>query len=316
MDRGGRDRPRPREDPRGGPDLGAAVAADWRSLLFVPGTRLDRYPKALASGADLVCVDLEDAVATQDKDAARAAVVALAGGAGWRREVSAVRVNPVRSREGRADVEALATEPGIAADGALVVVVPKVDGPDELDMVREPFEATGASVRLVAMIETARGLEAAPAIAAAPAVAAVFLGAVDLAAELGCAIEWDALLYARSRLVHAVALAGGGRVRLLDVPFLALDDLHGLEAETRAVSRLGFTGKAAIHPRQIEPIHAAFAPTRDDLDRARRILEAYDRAGGGVLEVDGRMVDRPVVEAARRMVARATTTSETRWKKS
>jgi citrate lyase beta subunit len=124
---------------------------------------------------------------------------------------------------------------------------------------------------------------------------------VDLAAELGCALEWDALLYARSRLVHASALGGVGSI---DVPFLDLRDRAGLDAEVRAVARLGFRAKAAIHPGQIEIIHEAFAPTELELERARRILDAHQRSEGGVTVLDDRMIDRPVVEAARRTLAR------------
>lgn len=191
-----------------------------------------------------------------------------------------------------------------AATGApgLTIVLPKVGSPGQLADVHRRCRAAGVDGRLVAMIETAEGLEVASDLARAPGVIAVFLGAVDLAAELGCAIEWDALLYARSRVVHAAAL---GRVQAIDVPFLDLEDGVGLEAETRAVASLGFTCKAAIHPAQVAPIHAAFAPSGAEVERADRILDAYERAGGGVVVLDGRMVDRPIVEAARRTLERA-----------
>lgn len=273
----------------------------WRSLLFVPGSRTDRYPKALASGADLVCADLEDAVPPADKEAARRSVLELIQGATWRGDRSAVRVNPARVEAGGDDLAALASLP---AAEPLTVVVPKVDGPPDVERVRDALATGGREVTLVAMIETARGLENVADIAGMPDVSALFLGAVDLAAELGCALEWDALLYARSRLVHAAAL---GRVGVIDVPHLGLDDVEGVGEEARAVAGLGFTAKAAIHPRQIEPIHEAFRPGPEEVDRARRLLDAYHRAGGGVISFEGRMVDRPVVEAARRTVQRAAT---------
>ena len=268
----------------------------------MPGSRTDRYPKGLASGADLVCVDLEDAVAPGDKDAARRSVLELIQGASWRADRSAVRVNPARTQAGGDDLAALASLP---AAEPLTVVVPKVDRADDVEQVRDALAAGGRDVNLVAMIETARGLEDAAHIAGVPGVSALFLGAVDLASELGCSLEWDALLYARSRVVHAAALGGVG---VIDVPHLGVDDVAGVAAEARAVAGLGFTAKAAIHPNQIEPIHDAFRPGPEEADRARRLLDAYHRAGGGVISFEGGMVDRPVVEAARRTLQRAATT--------
>jgi citrate lyase beta subunit len=217
---------------------------------------------------------------------------------------STVRVNPASSDEGAEDLQALIDlRAGARLPAGLNVVVPKVDDPDDVQGVRGPLEEAGWRPTVVAMVETARGLEAAAEIAGAPGVVALFLGGVDLAAELGCALTWDALLYARGRLVHAAALAGG--VGLLDVPDLDMEDVEGLEARTRAVADLGFTGKSAVHPRQIEPIHAALAPAPGEVDGARRLLDAYHRGGGGVVSFEGIMVDRPVAEAARRVLWRA-----------
>jgi len=284
----------------------------WRSLLFFPGLRPELYPKAKASGADLVTADLEDAVGPDYKGAARESVSRLLASPDWTPARSAVRINAPSSRHGVADLEslALAVTQGLVGGGRdalgprLTVLVPKVSAPGELLDVHEVFEGVGASVRLVAMIETAAGLEAAPAIARTRGVVALFLGAVDLAVELGCDVSWDALLYARSRIVHAAALGG---VWALDVPALAWDDPGGLEDETRAVARLGFTGKAAIHPGQVAPIHRAFTPSHESVVRARALLQAYSGGGGGVVAHQGIMVDRPVVEAARRTLARART---------
>ncbi|MCA1789580.1 MAG: HpcH/HpaI aldolase/citrate lyase family protein [Thioalkalivibrio sp.] len=181
------------------------------------------------------------------------------------------------------------------------MLLPKVSEAGEVSEVVGMFEAAGHDVRIVAMIETALGVEHAVAVARTPGVVALFLGAVDLASDLGCALEWDALLHARSRIVHASAVA---RVQSIDVPFLALHDKVGLDEETRAVARLGFTGKAAIHPGQIATIHAALAPTDAELERARRILDAHESGTGGVSVFEGRMIDRPVVEAARRTINR------------
>lgn len=249
-------------------------------------------------------MDLEDAVAPQHKAQARRQVVDLMGAGQWVASRSALRVNPAPSLECADDVAALIELRNTSRlSPELVVVVPKVEAGGEIEDVRRPLEEAGWRPVIIAMVETARGLEVAADIAGAPGVVALFLGGVDLAADLGCALTWDALLYARGRLVHAVALAGGRA--LLDVPDLNLDDVPGLERRTRAVADLGFTGKSAIHPRQIGPIHAALAPPAEEVARARRLLDAYHRGGGGVISFEGIMVDRPVAEAARRVVWRA-----------
>ncbi|MDZ7778798.1 MAG: CoA ester lyase [Gemmatimonadota bacterium] len=275
----------------------------WRSLLFFPATRPDRYEKALETGADMVCADLEDAVARDAKGEARARAAELLRDGPWRAERAAIRINAVDSETGRRDLEEVTAAWAAGSHGEpLTLVIPKVSGAADVGQVREAARGAGITVRAIAMIESASGLENAAAIARAPSVVALLLGAVDLAADLGCDLDWEALLYARGRVVHAAAL---GRVPTLDVPSLELDDPAGLAAHTRAVARLGFSGKAAIHPRQIAPIHEALAPTAEELRRARAILDAYERAGEGVFSFEGTMVDRPVVEAARKTVHRA-----------
>ncbi len=269
-----------------------------RSILFCPGSRPERFAKAFASGADVVCLELEDGVAPEAKDRARDAVIAfLMHDADRSTAVECVvRVNDPRTDIGRRDVDALAA---LARDRRpAAVMVPKVDGPEELEAV-----ARVLGLVLLPMIETARGLERVAEIAdAGLALGALVFGGMDLAAELGARFDWEPLLYARSRIVHAAALAG---VAAIDVPWAPLDDVVGLQTETRRVARLGFTGKLAIHPMQVPLIHAALAPDADELAAAHRIVDAADRAAGGVLVVDGRMVDRPVVLAARRVLARA-----------
>jgi citrate lyase beta subunit len=305
---------------------GGEARRSRRSVLFCPASRPDRFASALASGADAVCLDLEDGVAPDAKAGARAAVLELlagrgnggsgrgaspegdpSGGAspgGVERRVPpappeiVVRINDPRTEVGREDVEALRrTHPPDA------VMVPKVDGPGVLaDLVRT-FAGRAGPPALLPLIETARGLHRVEALVGAglPLGALVF-GGMDLSAELGARFEWEPLLYARSRVVHAAALAGVGAI---DVPWAPLDEPEGLEAETRRVARLGFTGKLAIHPAQVPVIHRGLAPDADELATARRVIEAAAGAGGGVVVVDGRMVDRPIVLGAERILARA-----------
>jgi (S)-citramalyl-CoA lyase len=155
------------------------------------------------------------------------------------------------------------------------------------------------------MIETLRGLEAAAEISRAlpsDRVLAVLLGCVDLSLELGCALEWEPLLYARSRVIHAAALAGAG---VIDSPYLDVSNPAALEEEARRSARLGFMGKSAIHPSQLAPIHRAFAPSSEQLARARAVVEAFERMAGGVALLDGKLIERPVYLAAKRLLSSA-----------
>ena len=270
----------------------------WQSLLFVPGDRPDRYAKAVASGADCACIDLEDAVAPSAKTEARAHALTFVR-EGERGEAAlALRVNAVGSDEGRADLADLA-EVDRAPDA---LVLPKVGSAEDVQAAREALASRHPGTVLVPLVETAEGLLHAVEIARAQGVVAVLFGGLDLAADLGAALTWDALLYARSRVVHATALAG---VAAIDGPFPDIHDLVGLGRESSRARALGFTAKAAIHPGQIPSIHDAMVPTEAELSWAHRVLATADQADGGVSVVDGRMVDAPVVRAAQRTLARA-----------
>lgn len=263
-------------------------------MLFVPAVRPDRYPKALATGADAVCIDLEDGVAPDAKaEARRQAITLFTDRAPTAVEVS-LRVNDVKSELGQVDVSRL-VEAGVRPDA---LMLPKVSGPDEIRQVVDQWPRGEAPLAIIAQIETARGVTAAAEIASAsPHVSAVFFGAIDLSADLGCAVEWDALLHARSQVVLAAALAG---VSALDSPFMDVPALTALAEETRRVRRLGFVGKAAIHPTQVPVIQEAFSPTAAEVDWARKVVDAYDQQSGGVLLVDGQLIERPVIRAAHR----------------
>jgi citrate lyase subunit beta/citryl-CoA lyase/(S)-citramalyl-CoA lyase len=260
----------------------------WRSLLFVPGSRPDRFEKALAAGADAVCIDLEDAVAPDVKAAARATVVDfLKSGANV-----GVRINAVESVWGCADIAALA-----GAD-LRFVMLPKVAN---AETVQAAYQALGRP-ELIPVIESGEGLMNAWAIAAAPGVGAVLFGGADYSADIGAELAWEPMLYARGALAAA---CGRARKPLLDVPYLDVDDDEGLIDSTHRVRAMGFTGRACIHPKQIAGVHAAFAPSEAEVARARRVLEAFDAAKGGAALLDGKLVELPVVLHARRIVAAA-----------
>ena len=267
-----------------------------RSVLFVPAVRPDRFTKAVATGADAVCLDLEDGVSFAQKDEARDKALALLADRPPVRAEVVLRINEPDSDLGERDIAALLAS-GVRPDA---LMVPKVGGPDTLQALERRLAPALPRLPLIVQIETARGLSAVDAIGvASPDIAVLFFGAVDLSAELGCAIEWDALLYARSRVVAAAAVA---EVDAMDTPFMDVGAPSQLEEEARATRRLGFTGKAAIHPTQVPIIQAAFSPPPDAVAWARRIVAAYEANAGGVLLVDGKLIERPVIASAQRIL--------------
>ena len=268
-----------------------------RSVLFVPAVRPDRFPKALATGVDAVCLDLEDGVSFARKVEARAQALALLAARAPGRAEVVLRINEPASQLGEADLAAL-LEAGVRPDA---LMVPKVSGPDTIQALERRLAPGLDGLPLYVQIETAAGLAAVDAIATvSPNIAVMFFGAVDLSADLGCAIEWDALLYARSRVVTAAALAG---VDAMDTPFLDVGAPDQLATESAAVRRLGFTGKAAIHPTQVAVIQKAFSPDDATVAWAKRVVSAYETNQGGVLLVDGKLIERPVIASAERVLA-------------
>ena len=259
------------------------------SVLFVPGTRPDRVAKALASDADVVCVDLEDAVPPEGKDTARnAAIAAIAPRV-------AIRINAITTRDGLADLLALAAAPALPS----LVLVPKVESPGEIAVLRG---AIGEGAGIVPLIETPLGLRRAAEIAAAPGVVAMMFGGGDMAGELGTALAWEPLLYARQALLMACAEAG---ILAIDVPWIALDDQAGLAEEARRAHAIGFQAKAAIHPAQLDAIHAAMRPSPALIVEARDALAAHAAGGGGAIRFNGRMLEAPIIRRYARIAAMA-----------
>jgi citrate lyase beta subunit len=263
-----------------------------RSLLFVPGTRPDRFAKAASAGADLVCVDLEDAVAIDAKDGARVETVAHLADLTAPGVERLVRINALDTQAGLKDLDALLTaRPAI--DG---LMIPKPRAAAEIAVLDRLLAAT--PWRLHVIIETADGLANVHALASAsPRVAALLFGAVDMSADLGCALAWEPLLNARAQVAHAAARFG---LTAMDVPWLQLDDMVGLEAEAARVKALGFHGKAAIHPTQLPVIHGVFNPSGPEIERARRIVDAFAASSGGLLVVDGALIEAPVLRQMQR----------------
>ncbi|OED42576.1 citrate lyase [Chromatiales bacterium (ex Bugula neritina AB1)] len=269
-----------------------------RSFIFSPGLRPDMFPKALASGTDIVCVELEDGIAPKDKEAARKSALALfeqpQADDGVER---IVRINCLREAFGLADVQAiLETETPPPA-----LMLPKVRTPEEVAWLDDLLTERGHDTRLHIIIETNRGLQAAFDIAHSSArIDALFFGGVDMAAELRCQNAWEPLLYARSRVVHAAASAG---VDVIDVPYLDLEDPDGMAEEAAKAKALGFSGKGSVHPKQIAALNEVFTPTADEIDRARRVTKTFEEADTGLVVIDGKLIEKPVLRDMYRILS-------------
>ena len=263
------------------------------SLLFVPGSRPDRFAKACAAGAGLTVIDLEDAVAPADKEAARSASLECiaAGPDGW-----GIRINAIATAAGVSDLAALAQAPVLPQ----YLLVPMVECARDVEIVGAVLD--GRCPALVPLIETPCGLRHALEIARAPFVAAVMFGGGDFAGELGVALAWQPLLAARHQIVLACAEA---HVPAIDVPYIGLDDDDGLMTEARQARELGFAAKAAIHPRQIAVIDQAFRPGEADIAEAEAALAAFADAGGQAIRFRGRMLEAPIVKRYRAVIARS-----------
>ena len=274
------------------------VVRPRRSFIFSPGLRPEMFPKALASGADIVCVELEDGIAPKDKEQARKTALALfeqpQADDGVER---VVRINCLREAFGLADVQAV-----LASDTPPpALMLPKVRTPQEVIWLDDLLTERGHNTRLHIIIETNHGLEAAFDIAhSSSRIDALLFGGVDMAAELRCDNTWETLLYARSRVVHAAASAG---LDVIDVPYLDLDDPDGMVVAAQQAKSLGFSGKGSIHPKQIAALNEVFTPTADEIARARRIIDTFEEADTGLVVIDGKLIEKPVLRDMYRVLA-------------
>ncbi|MEO5736035.1 MAG: CoA ester lyase [Variovorax sp.] len=266
-----------------------------RTYLFVPGTRPERFGKALSSGADCVVLDLEDAVASDDKQRARDAIVEwFTSASPAERARIVVRINDAASTGFSDDLNAL------QACGCAQVLLPKAEEAWQIAAV----VAAIPGAQVLALIESARGVAKVDEIAIADGVIRLVFGTLDFALDLDIDIADDptGLAYAAGRIAIASRVAG------LSAPVAgvtpALDDTNRLLVDLALSRRQGFGAKLCIHPSQVAPIHAALRPSAEALDWAQRVLVA-DAASPGAARLDGRMVDRPVVLQAQRTLSLA-----------
>ena len=269
-----------------------------RTYLFVPGDRPERFAKALASGADAVVVDLEDAVAPAAKDAARDAVAGWLGAlADDERARVVVRINDASTPWFEADLR-------MAANArAAALMLPKAERVETITQ----LHAGAPRAALLALVETARGVLAAEALAGAPGVQRLVFGTLDFALDLDLSGDPAGFDFAASRL--ALASRAAGIASPVAGVTTVIDDKPALLADLARMRAHGFGAKLCIHPKQVAPIHAALRPSADELAWARRVLQAANGADSadatrGAVQIDGRMIDKPVIERARRLLAR------------
>jgi len=267
-----------------------------RSFLYVPAARPERFAKAMTSGADMVCVDLEDAVAGDAKEAGRKATIAFFAEPNTSGVERLVRINGIRTAEGLVDLYAFATAES-APDG---ILLPKVKTAEEVEIALDVLAPRHPDVKIHVQLETVEALEDAFAIANTPGVASLIFGGYDMAAGLRVEPNWDTLLYARQRLVHAAATA---KIDLLDMPFFGLDDEAGLKREAESAQKIGFTGKTCIHPKQVAVVSAAFSPSAAEIARARDLIAKYEAQDQAFVVIDGVILEAPVLQRLYRTLA-------------
>jgi citrate lyase subunit beta/citryl-CoA lyase len=283
-----------------------------RSWMFVPGHRQKMIDKSLGLNADAIMLDIEDGVAPNEKDTARKLIAESLG----REKLPStparfVRINAIGHARMDADLEAV-LRPGLEG-----LVCPKVETADEVRKVdailneREPkLKMTRGEVKLLIAIESPRGLLNAPTIAAcSPRVCGLMFGAEDFGRELGLPTSREGeardMLYARSAMVIAAAAA---HVQAVDGVWVDLKDMEGLVGFARQSRQLGFSGMSSIHPSQIDPINSHFSPTAEEINYAEQVVKAFEEAnarGDGSIALGGQLIDRPIVERARRTLEMA-----------
>jgi citrate lyase beta subunit len=279
-----------------------------RALLYMPGDDRHKIEKSLTLGVDCACMDMEDGVALNRKQAARQSIARALQELDFGRSEKLARINSVGSGFESEDIAALLP---FRPDG---LVLPKVENVDQVQWASEKIEAAELSygwpvhsIRLLAGVESAKAILNLKEIASHPRLEALIFGGEDYAANVGATRTPEALelLYARSAVITACAAYGLQAIDMVSVNFLDLEALH---REAGFGAQLGYTGKQIIHPNQVAPVQAAFTPDEAAIESARRLVEAFDvhqAQGSGAFALDGRMIDKPLVVAAGHVLERA-----------
>tara|TARA_Y100000992_G_scaffold123357_1_gene80806 strand:- start:110 stop:967 length:858 start_codon:yes stop_codon:yes gene_type:complete len=268
-----------------------------RSFIFTPGLNPEMFPKALASGADMVCIELEDGIAIKDKDEARKHTINALKTLEVKNDVElVVRVNCQRTKPGLLDLEAfISSKLKVKA-----LMLPKVKTPDEITFIDDLLSDCNLDTDLHVIMETNEALENIYDIAhSSKRIVALYFGGVDMAAELRVPNSYENLVYARSKLVHAGASVG---VDVIDVPYLDLEDMNGMKKEAELVRNLGFTGKGSIHPKQINILNKVFTPSEEEITKAKKIIDQFNASDTGLVVIDGKLIEKPVLREMQRRI--------------
>ena len=268
-----------------------------RSFIFTPGLNPDMFPKAIASGADMVCIELEDGIAIKDKDEARKNTIEALKTIEVKSGVElVVRVNCQRTKFGLLDLEAfISSKLKVKA-----IMLPKVKTPDEIKFIDDLLTDCNLDTDLHVIMETNEALQNIYEIAhSSKRIVALYFGGVDMAAELRVPNSYENLLYARSKLVHAGASVG---IDVIDVPYLDLEDMDGMKKEAELVRDLGFTGKGSIHPKQINVLNEIFTPSKEEISKAKKIVDQFSESDTGLVVIDGKLIEKPVLREMQRKI--------------
>ena len=268
-----------------------------RSFIFTPGLKPEMFSKAIASGADMVCIELEDGIAIKDKDEARKNTIDALKTLEVKNDVElVVRINCQRTKFGLLDLEAFIS----SKFKVKALMLPKVKTPEEISFIDDLLTDCNLDTDLHVIMETNEALENIYDIAhASERIVALYFGGVDMAAELRVENKPENLVYARSKLVHAGASVG---VDVIDVPYLDLENMDGLKKEAEFVKNLGFTGKGSIHPKQINILNEIFTPSQKEISHAKKIIDQFNKSDTGLVVIDGKLIEKPVLREMQRKI--------------
>lgn len=266
-------------------------------LIFTPASKPERFNKAIEVGANGIILDLEDSVSEKDKESARDNIFQYLSTDKDKKIITIIRINQLTTQAGLADLLALARA-NIYFDALLY---PKTESPQEINLISEILAKKYPQLPIIALIETGKGLtQINNIVEQSPNLTALMFGAADYAVDINCDISLNALMLARMQMVQAASLR---KIASYDSPYFDFHDDSGLITEVKYIKELGFTGKAAIHPQQVETIKKIFKPSDEEYQYALAIIKTYEAAKGEACQYKGKMIDVPVFEKAKQIVA-------------
>lgn len=263
-----------------------------RSIMFTPATRIDRFCRAIELGTDICLLDCEDSVGSHDKEKARSMLCNYLAETSVRVKPIAVRINPIHTKDGMADLMALSKN----SKKPDLVVIPKTETQKEVLTVEQLLKCKEENIKLIALVETLDGVQNIDEIASSSSsICALMFGAADFTNSIDGEICWDTLLYPRTMIVYA---AKKNNLGAIDTPYFSITDTEGLKKDCNRVKMLGFTGRCVIHPQQVSTINEIFSCLTLSLEQAERIIDAARKTKGNICQVDGKMIGAPLIQQA------------------